>query len=75
VRVSSFSSISWLNGQSDGPLAIAEPHTNYADNQRKSKASAARSFAVQDLARLMTLIEFLRLNEPNGVSATERSSM
>jgi len=64
-----------LNGQSDAPLAVVEPHTNYPENPPKSKANAARSFAVQDLARPLTLIGFMRLNEPNGVSVTEPSSI
>jgi hypothetical protein len=64
-----------LNGQGDAPPAVAEPHTDYPENQRKSKANAARSFAAQDLARRLTLIGFMRLNEPNGVSVTELSSI
>jgi hypothetical protein len=64
-----------LNGQSDGPLAVAEPYINYLENPPKSKANAARSFAVQDLAGPLTLIGFMRLNEPNGVSVTEPSSI
>jgi hypothetical protein len=64
-----------LNGQSDAPLAVAEPHTNYPENERKSKANAARSLAAQDLVRRLILIGFMRLNEPNGVSVTELSSI
>jgi hypothetical protein len=43
-------------------------------NQRNSKASAARSFAVQDLATA-DLAGVMRINEPNGVNATEFSSI
>jgi hypothetical protein len=74
-RGRSCSSISWLNGQGGGPLAVAEPHTNYQDNPRKSTANAARSPAVQDLARRLTLIGFMRISDPNGVSVTELSSI
>jgi hypothetical protein len=68
-----FLSISWLNGHGDEPLAVAEPHTNYPENRWKSKENAARSFAVQDLARPLTLIGFMQPNEPKGVSVTELS--
>jgi hypothetical protein len=43
-------------------------------NQRKSKASTARSFAVQDLL-LLTLAGLIRISEPYGVRVAELSSI
>ena len=75
ARVRSFSNISLSSAHSDGPLAVAERHTKYPDNQWKSKASTARSFAVQDLP-LLTLTELpMRTSEPNGVRIAEFSSI
>src|SRR6516225_12314816 len=42
--------------------------------QRNTKASTARSFAVQDLPRL-ALTGLMRTSEPNGVRVTEFSSI
>ena len=73
ARVRSFSSISWSS--ENGGLADAKLHARYSHrNQRKSKASNARSFAVHDLPRL-TLTGLMRTSEPNGVRIAEFSSI
>src|SRR5262250_2437096 len=43
-------------------------------SQRNSKASTARSVAVQDLPRL-TLVGLMRVSEPNGVRVAKFSSI
>jgi hypothetical protein len=70
VKVHSFSNISCVQ---NGALANAE-FVCAGFNQRKSKASTARSFAVQDLPRL-TLTGLMRISEPNGVRVAEFSSI
>jgi len=70
VKVHSFSNISCVQ---NGALANAEL-VCAGFNQRKSKASTARSFAVQDLPRL-TLTGLMRISEPNGVRVAEFSSI
>jgi len=71
-----------LNGR-EGQLILkyflVEGHDGLADaklharrNQRKSKASAARSLANQGLATL-ALVAVMRMSEPNGVRVAEFS--
>src|SRR6516162_8964440 len=70
VKVHSFSNISCVQ---NGALANAE-FVCAGFNQRKTKASTARSRAVQDLPRL-TLTGLMRISEPNGVRVAEFSSI
>jgi len=70
VKVRSFSNISCVQ---DGALADAEFVGGFS--QRKSKASTARSFAIQDLPLLTLLAGLMRITEPNGVRVAEFSSI
>jgi hypothetical protein len=67
ARVHSFSNISCV--QNDA-LADAE-FVCAGFNQRKSNASTARSFAIQDLPVLTLLAGLMRITEPNGVRVAE----
>ena len=71
VKVHSFSNISCVQ---NGALADAE-FVGAGFNQRKSKASTARSFAIQDLPLLTLLAGLMRITEPNGVRVAEFSSI
>jgi len=65
VRVRSFSNISCVQNGAEFVRI----------NQRKSKASTARSFAIQDLPLLTLLAGLMRITEPNGVRVAEFSSI
>jgi hypothetical protein len=72
ARVRSFSNISWSSLQNHA-LGGAE-FIRAGRDQRNSKASIARTFAIQDLA-LLTLVGLIRITEPNGVKVAEFSSI
>jgi len=62
-----------LAGQNRSSVYLSE-NNGVARYERNTKASTARSFAVQDLPRL-ALTGLMRISEPNGVRVTEFSSI
>src|SRR6516165_4641029 len=62
-----------LAGQNRSSVYLSE-NNGVARYERNTKASTARSFAVQNLPRL-ALTRLMRISEPNGVKVTEFSSI
>ena len=62
-----------LAGQNRSSVYLSE-NNGVARYERNTKASTARSFAVQNLPRL-ALTRLMRISEPNGVRVTEFSSI